>query len=184
MKILLDAGHGPETPGKRSPDGRLREFSFNQAVAVSVARYLTFEGMSVTFSHRPERDVPLGNRISLANKTNVDAFVSIHANAYGTTWNDAKGIETFVYPTASKQSFALAKGIQQSMIIACNRVDRGVKTANFAVLRETRMPAVLVECGFMTNREEATLLMQKAYREQCAKAIAFAILSWKYRGKS
>ncbi len=67
--------------------------------------------------------------------------------------------------------------------VKCYSTDRGVKKANFAVLRETRMPAILIECGFMTNREEAALLMEKAYRLQRAKAIAHALSTWIYRGK-
>jgi len=114
---------------------------------------------------------------------NVAAFVSIHANAFGNGWNNANGIETFVYPTASKKSKALASLVQSALITACKRTDRGVKKANYTVLRETRMPAVLIECGFMTNREEAALLMSNAYRVQCARAIAHALSTWIHQGK-
>ena len=120
---------------------------------------------------------------SIANRLDVDAFVSIHANAYGNDWNEAHGIETYMYPTANKRTAALAELIHSSMISACGRKDRGVKTADFAVLRETKMPAVLVECGFMTNREEAGLLLSNTYRVQCARAIGFGILNWLYHGK-
>ncbi|WP_203248696.1 N-acetylmuramoyl-L-alanine amidase family protein [Sporosarcina beigongshangi] len=183
MKIMIDAGHGPETAGKRSPDGVLREFSFNNAVANLIKQYLVEEGLTVFFAHDEKRDVPLLERTNHANKMNVDAFISIHANAYGANWNNANGIETFIYSAASKGSVALASLAQSSLISACNRTDRGVKKENFAVLRETRMPAILVECGFMTNRQEATLLLNRAYRQQCAKAISFAVTAWAYRGK-
>ncbi|WP_255485818.1 N-acetylmuramoyl-L-alanine amidase [Sporosarcina sp. BP05] len=181
--LLIDAGHGPETAGKRSPDGLLREFSFNSAVADLVKQFLIEEGFTVIFAHKAQEDVPLTTRIKLANSLTVDAFVSIHANAFGNDWNSANGIETFVYPTASKASIALASLVQSALITACNRTDRGVKKANYAVLRETRIPAILIECGFMTNREEAALLMRKAYRLQCARAIAHALSTWIYRGK-
>jgi N-acetylmuramoyl-L-alanine amidase len=180
---MIDAGHGPETAGKRSPDGALREFSFNSAAANLVKQYLIEEGVRVVFSHSEREDITLSERTKLANRLSVDAFVSIHANAFGVDWNNANGIETFVYPTASKESVALASLVQKSLLSACNRADRGVNKADFAVLRETRMPAVLIECGFMTHREEAALLMSKSYRVQCAKAIAFAITAWVYRGK-
>lgn len=183
MKIIIDAGHGPETVGKRSPDGLLREFSFNNAVANLVQQYLVEEGLSVFFAHNEQQDVSLVDRTNFANRIKVDAFISIHANAYGTNWNQANGIETYVYPTASKESTALASLVQNSLITACNRTNRGIKKANFAVLRETKMPAILIECGFMTNRQEAALLLQKTYRQQCAKAISFAVTSWAYRGK-
>jgi N-acetylmuramoyl-L-alanine amidase len=183
MKIMIDAGHGPETAGKRSPDGLLREFSFNSAVANLVKQYLVEEGVTIFFAHDERKDVSLSERTNYANRMNVDAFISIHANAYGAGWNHANGIETYVYPSASKESRVLASLVQASLITACNRTDRGVKMANFAVLRETRMPAILIECGFMTNREETALLLKKAYRKQCAKAISFAITSWMYREK-
>lgn len=181
--IMLDAGHGPNTAGKRSPDGVLREFHFNNAVAQLVKHHLVKEGMTVLFSHNEQRDVPLAARTKLANQRNADAFVSIHANAYGNSWNSANGIETYVYPSAMKQSIALATLTQNALIIACKRRNRGVKKANFAVLRETRMPAILIECGFMTNREEAALLLSNSYRQQSAQAIASAITTWIRRGK-
>jgi N-acetylmuramoyl-L-alanine amidase len=181
--IIIDAGHGPNTAGKRSPDGKLREFHFNSAVAEILKHCLLLEGVDVIYSHENGRDVPLQDRISIANRLNADAFVSIHANAYGTNWNDAQGIETYMYPQASKRTTALTELIHNSLILACGRKNRGVKSANFAVLRDTKMPAVLVECGFMTNREEAALLLSKAYRVQCARAISFGILNWLYRGE-
>lgn len=181
--IILDAAHGPNTPGKRSPDGRLLEFHFSSEVAELLKHYLLLEGIDVFCTHENGRDVPLSERASLANRLNADAFVSIHANAYGTGWNEANGIETYKYPQTGKQTTLLAELIHRSMLSACERKDRGVKTANFAVLRETKMPAVLVECGFMTNREELGLLLSKAYRVQCARAMCFGILSWLYRRK-
>ena len=183
MKIMIDAGHGPDTAGKQSPDGLLREFSFNNAVANLLQHYLTDEGLTVFLAHDERKDVSLTERTNFANRMKVDAFISIHANAYGTNWNQANGIETYTYLTASKESLALASLVQRSLLTACNRPDRGVKKANFAVLRDTKMPAILIECGFMTNQQEAALLLQKAYRQQCAKAIAFAVTAWIYRGK-
>ncbi|MFJ7935509.1 N-acetylmuramoyl-L-alanine amidase [Sporosarcina sp. NPDC096371] len=183
MKIIIDAGHGPETAGKRSPDGVLREFHFNSAVANLVKHYLIEEGLSIFFAHDERKDVPLSERTAYANNLNADAFISIHANAHGSDWNQANGIETYAYSAARQESLVLAALVQQSLITACKRADRGVKKADFAVLRDTRMAAVLIECGFMTNREEAALLRDKAYQQQCAKAISFAITAWVYQGK-
>ena len=101
-KIMIDAGHVPNTAGKRSPDGLLREFSFNSAVANLVRHYLIEEGVTSLFAHHDQNDVPLTERTNFANKMNVDAFISIHANASGTHWNSTNGIETYVYPTASQ----------------------------------------------------------------------------------
>ncbi|MBY0222782.1 N-acetylmuramoyl-L-alanine amidase [Sporosarcina newyorkensis] len=178
--IILDAGHGPNTPGKRSPDGKLREFQFNSAVAALVGDRLSREGIKVRYVHEASRDVPLNERTALANRLRADAYVSIHANAHGNGWSEAHGIETYIYPQASKSSSVLASLVQKNIITACQRTDRGVKKANFAVLRDTQMPAILVECGFMSNRTEALLLQSKAYQLQCARAITFGILCWVY----
>lgn len=175
MKIIIDAGHGPNTPGKRSPDGRLREFHFNAAVAEEVKKRLLLDGHTVIFSHHPDGDVPLHERTGLANRLKADVFISIHANAAGSGFNSANGIETFTYLHPQAASVKLAEAIQTALRLSTSRPDRGVKKANFAVLRDTRMPAVLVECGFMTHREELALLQSDAYRKRCATAIAFAV---------
>lgn len=178
--IILDAGHGPNTPGKRTPDGKLREYQFNSIVAALVGDLLMKEGITVRYTHESSRDVPLNERTALANRLRADAFVSIHANAFGTGWTTAQGIETFIYPQASTSSGILANSVQKALISACQRPDRGVKKADFAVLRNTHMPAILAECGFMSNQAEAALLQSKAYQLQCARAIAFGILCWEY----
>ncbi|TWT24313.1 N-acetylmuramoyl-L-alanine amidase [Planomicrobium sp. CPCC 101110] len=175
MKIIIDAGHGPETKGKRSPDGRLREFHFNGAVAKEVKKQLTALGHTIIFSHQQNQDVPLQERTALANRLRVDLFVSIHANAFGTGFNAANGIETFTYTAASGESKRLSSFIHQALLLATGRKNRGQKQADFAVLRDTRMPAVLVECGFMTNQAELALLKTDDYQKRCARAIAFGI---------
>lgn len=178
MKITLDAGHGNNTPGKRTPDDSMREFHFNNAVA-NYARelLLKYENVIVDFAHDPSGkvDIALIARTNTANSKKSDVYVSIHANAYGSNWNDANGIEAFVHTTASAVSKNLATLIQSKLIKATSLKNRGVKSADFHVLRETNMPAVLVECGFMTNRDEAALLMSDDYRRLCAKAIAEAL---------
>lgn len=175
MKIIIDAGHGPHTHGKRSPDGRLREYHFNAAVAEEVKKRLVLDGHTVIFSHHTDVDVPLHERTQLANRLKADLFISIHANAFGSEFNGAQGIETFTFLQPQAASIQLAKAIQSALLLSTRRPDRGVKKADFAVLRDTRMPAVLVECGFMTHREELALLQSDAYRKRCASAIAFAV---------
>ncbi|MDE3840108.1 N-acetylmuramoyl-L-alanine amidase [Bacillus methanolicus] len=175
MKIMLDAGHGYSTKGKRSPDG-LQEYEFNRAVA-NFARDLLqeFENVAVYFAHSDQRDVPLQERTDKANSLKVDCYVAIHANAYGNTWNDAGGIETYVHISKPLEATKLAEKIQQNLANSTGLRDRGVKTADFHVLRETKMTSVLVECGFMTNREEVKLLRSDNYRRTCAEAIVKAI---------
>ncbi|MEQ2528805.1 N-acetylmuramoyl-L-alanine amidase [Bacillaceae bacterium CLA-AA-H227] len=177
MKILIDAGHGYNTPGKRSPDG-MREYEFNRVVA-SYAKSLLekFDDVTVYFSHSDTKDVSLQERTNKANHLDVDCFVSIHANAYGTGWNNVSGIETYVYTTKPTVATALAEKVQKNLIVATGRTDRGVKTGTFHVLKATAMPAIIVECGFMTNKEEVQLLRSDVYRRTCAEAIVKGIKS-------
>lgn len=176
MKIMIDAGHGYNTPGKRSPDG-MREFEFNRAVAAYSKQLLeNYQNVTVYFSHSDLEDVPLDDRTDKANSLDVDLFVSIHANAYGSGgWNEAGGIETYIYPSKPPVADQLAQRIQQNLVMATGLQNRGVKTADLHVLRETKMDAVLAECGFMTNPDEIKLLRSEAYRKTCAEAIVRAL---------
>ncbi|MCM3691712.1 N-acetylmuramoyl-L-alanine amidase [Neobacillus niacini] len=175
MKFMLDAGHGFNTAGKRSFDG-MREYEFTRKVAAFARDMLaSYQNVTVYFAHSDDRDVPLQERTNAANRLNVDAYVSIHANAFGSTWNDANGIETYVYTTNHQETYQLAQKVQNNMVSLTGLKSRGVKTANFHVLRETKMPAILVECGFMTNRNEAALMRTDDYQRKCAQAIVNAL---------
>jgi N-acetylmuramoyl-L-alanine amidase len=176
MLIVIDAGHGPNTPGKRTPDGSMKEYDFNSAVANYLRDELAkYENVRTHFTHSDREDVPLKRRTDEANRICADLFVSIHANAAGANWSSAEGIETFVYKTRPREAVALAEKVQAQLIASTGRKNRGVKTADFHVLRETKMTAILVECGFMTHREEAALLKSDDYRRKVACAIARAI---------
>jgi N-acetylmuramoyl-L-alanine amidase len=174
MRIAIDAGHGPDTPGKRTPDGAMREYAFNAAVADAVCSMLDVDTVRVD---DPTCDVPLVARVAMAHQAQATCYMSIHANAVGTTWNDAQGIETFVSPSAPEggQALVLARAVQKHLVAVTKRRDRGVKRGDLYVLRHTRMPSCLVECGFMTHRDEAALLQSDAYRHQCARAIVLAL---------
>lgn len=173
---MLDAGHGYNSSGKRSPDG-LREYEFNRAVANYAKQLLkTHKNVTVYFSHSDHRDEPLTARTDKANSLNVEVFVSIHANAFGSGgWNDVGGLETYVYLSRPPEAIQLAQKIQHNLVLATGLENRGVKTADFHVLRETKMDAVLVECGFMTNRREARLLRTETYRKAVAEGIVKAL---------
>ena len=176
MKIMLDAGHGYNTPGKRSPDG-MREYEFNRAVANYARSSLdTYQNVTVHFAHSDQSDVSLRARTDKANSLNVDVYVSIHANAFGSGgWTSAGGIETYIYPSRPPIANQLAQKIQRNLVVSTGLQDRGVKTADFHVLRETKMDAVLVECGFMTNRNENQLQRSETFRKTVADAIVKAL---------
>lgn len=177
MRIAIDAGHGPDTPGKRSPDGTLREYHFNAPTARYVADILRneYEGVEILLTFDDSRDVPLQERTDKANAWKADLFVSIHANASGDGWSTAQGIETYVYTTRPPAAVALANAVQRHLVRLTGRPNRGVKSADFHVLRESKMTAILCECGFMTNREEVELLQSDEYRRKCAEAIVAGI---------
>lgn len=177
--IILDAGHGYQTSGKQSPNG-MKEYEFNRAVAQYVKNYLAnYLDTKVYFAHEDTRDVPLLDRTTKANTLKADLYVSIHANASGTSgWNDANGIETYIYQTKPKEALALAETVQAALIQETNLKNRGVKTANFHVLRETHCTSILIECGFMTNKHEATLLQSTSFRQKCGQAITKSIVAY------
>jgi N-acetylmuramoyl-L-alanine amidase len=177
VKIAIDAGHGPETPGKRSPDGTLREYHFNAPTARYVADMLLhdYEGVEILLTFEDSRDVPLKERTDKANAWGAELLISIHANAADEGWSSAEGIETFVYLTRPAPAVALANAVQRRLIRATSLTDRGVKSDNLHMVRESRATAILVECGFMTNRQEAELLKTDVYRRKCAAAIVAGI---------
>lgn len=179
MIIVLDAGHGYQTAGKQSPDG-MKEYDFNREVAQYVKACLdNYLDATVHFVHEDTRDVPLKERTTKAHILKADLYVSIHANAFGSRgWNEANGIETYIYETKPKESLALAEIIQAALVKSTNLKSRGVKTANFQVLRETHCPSILIECGFMTNKNEAVLLKLTPFRQKCGQAIAKSIIEY------
>ncbi len=176
MKIILDAGHSFSTPGKRTPDG-MQEYEFNSAVANKVRTLLNrYENVDVHFTHSDNRDVPLQERTTYANNLSANVFVSIHANAWGSGgWNSACGIETYIDRSVPARALKLARRIQENLVRETGLADRGVKTADFYVLKQTKMDAVLAECGFMTNKAEARMLRMDSYREKAAAAIVQAL---------
>ncbi|MGD7043389.1 N-acetylmuramoyl-L-alanine amidase [Jeotgalibacillus proteolyticus] len=176
--IAIDAGHGYETPGKRSPDG-MKEYEFNRAVANECIHQLEKASVRTLQTYSDHRDVPLSERTAKANNGKADYFISIHANAFGNgQWNDVHGIETFIHTVKGQSAYPLASKIHSDLIVKTGRKNRGLKKADFHVLRESHMPALLLECGFMTNREEKALLASTAYRTLCGKQIAASILSF------
>ncbi|MDX8359837.1 N-acetylmuramoyl-L-alanine amidase [Cytobacillus sp. IB215316] len=174
MKIIFDAGHGYFTPGKRIPDGSMREWEFNSKVCEYAKELLMgYAGVIVKFTHdiTGKFDVPLKDRTDIANKWGADVLVSVHANAAGNGWHSGEGVETYVDSSKPKDAYDLAVKVQNQLLRETGRRNRGVKTADFHMLRESNMTAILPECGFMTNKEEAALLKADSYRRKCAQAI-------------
>jgi N-acetylmuramoyl-L-alanine amidase len=177
LKVAIDAGHGPNTPGKRSPDG-MREYSFNSVVAKYMRAELErYEGVKVMFTHEDGRDVPLTERTNKANAWGADVLVSLHANANTGRMGNWGGIDTFVFGTAG-HSYKIAQIAQRNLIKATNLRDRGVKVANFHMLRETKMPAILIEHGFMDSTTDLPYLKSDSYRKVCGETDAKSIAEY------
>jgi len=181
MLIAIDNGHGIDTPGKRTPvfpeGGQTREWQFNYPTAQKLGTLLRNNGFDILFVSDTEADTPLITRVSRANQAKADLFVSIHYNAFQGVWGPHGGIETYHYATSVKGK-KLAQEVQQELIKETGLRDRGVKTAAFYVIKETNMPAILAECGFMDNLEEARFMLNEAYQLSCAQGIAKGICSY------
>lgn len=185
---ILDSGHGALQKGKRSNHlkggQQLIEYQFNFRVATRLSELLSFHGIAFVLTN-PEPELigsALDYRIDFANNFDTKLkkiFVSIHGNAENTTtWGSANGIETWHYK-GSKQGIEIAKIFQSEIIKSSGRKDRGLKYRSkyqFAVLRKTKMPAILTENGFFTNIEECKLMLTDAYVEKIALGHLNAIL--------
>jgi N-acetylmuramoyl-L-alanine amidase len=176
VKIVIDAGHGFNTPGKRSPDDE-REWSFNNKVAkYAIAKLKTYKNVEILRVDDPtgKTDVPLTTRTSLANEWQADVYASIHHNALADKWGSHSGIETYTMdnPTANPKSVAIAGAIHPRIVMAMGISDRGMKQANFHVLRESAMPAFLTEGGFMDSSVDILKLRDNHYLKAQGEAIA------------
>jgi len=177
MLVAIDAGHGKNTAGKQSPDGSFLEYEFNRAIALRIKKNLERCGVSVLLTAPGDADVALTTRCRAANKAKADIFVSIHSNATGDTWSPVRGWEIYISQIGGEAE-KLAQEIHSASIPFLGLKDRGMKTANFYVLRKTNMPAVLIEHGFYTNQDEVLLLKGTAFRDKIAIADAKGILSF------
>lgn len=177
--VVLDAGHGGSDPGA-SGNG-LKEKDINLAVTKEVGKILSDEGIRVAYTRNDDSFVALGDRPNIANMYNASIFVSIHCNS--NISSSPSGTETYCYYPLSDpnlyiqkdERYNLALRIQQEMIAALGLNNRGVKQANFQVLRQTDMPSALVEMAFISNPSDAALLAQGSVQKQAAKAIAKGI---------
>ena len=171
-KIFIDPGHGGKDPGAVS--NGLQEKDLNLTIGLELGKILKANGIEVLFSRTTDVFIELSTRAKMANTAKVDGFISIHANATGNS--QANGLETFHFPN-SVEGKKLATSIQNKVLVEnIFKTDRGVKTANFAVLRQTAMPAALVELGFVTNAQDARLLKTKT--KEMAQAVANGIFDY------
>lgn len=178
MKILIDNGHGKETPGKRSPDERLKEFAYTREIAERVVDGLQNEGIDAVRIVTEENDVTLSERVRRVNAFGKDTIlISIHCNAMGSgaDWMPAQGWSVFVGGNASKNSKRLARQLAQTAISKNVKVRRPSPQdlywmANLYICQRTNCPAVLIENFFQDNRKDVDFLLSEEGK-QCVTDI-------------
>lgn len=173
--ITVDAGHGDHDPGAVAFGVKEKHIVLNTSIYLQ--EKLEAAGATVVMTRDDDTFVELTDRAKLANDSKSSIFVSIHANAAGS--GAAHGTETFWNAAHySAESKDLAEKIQKRLIAVLSTRDRGVKEGNFSVLRNTKMPSVLVELGFITNKLEADRLNSAAFQKDAAEAIYLGILDF------
>lgn len=193
MKILIDPGHGIDTPGKRSPDGLFREYLWNRQVADLILDGLLSAGVDAALLVTETNDVSLRNRVNRVNTicnrigaSNV-LLVSIHANAAGngSAWMNAKGWSCYTSPgqtESDKVAEFLYKAFEQEFAERRIRTDYrdGDKDweENFYILTKAACPAVLLENFFYDNRDECKWLLQEDTKKRVALATSNGIFNY------
>lgn len=170
MIVLIDNGHGEDTAGKRSPDGKLREYAYAREIAVRLEQALNERGVEAVRITPEESDVSLKERCRRANKygSKEVLLVSIHCNAAGSDgkWHDAHGWQAIVSQNASINSKTLAR----CLIQAAKSCELSVReysqkspywTQNLAICRDTKCPAVLTENLFQDNKDDVDFLLSE-----------------------
>ena len=189
FKIAIDAGHGLKTAGKRIPKAldpnQTREWTLNDRIADKVEALLQdYDGYQLLRADDTtgKKDVSLSARVKAANSFDADIYLSLHHNA-GIKGGKGGGIVAYIAKTASAESEQWQKALYDELIAATglkgNRASPLVKK-NFAVVKNTTMPAVLLELGFMDSATDVPVILSEAYADQAAGAIVRVLVS---RGK-
>lgn len=183
VKIAIDAGHGINTAGKRTPAGE-REWTFNNKVVLAIiAELQKYDNVQILRLDDPtgQRDVPLTERTNKANSWGADVVISIHFNASTGRWGNHTGTETYTYnrtKSTNAKSVEIARVVQAAMLKAWGLRDRGLKTANFHMVREPNGPAVLTEGGFMDSNIDIKVMRDDAKLAEGGREIAIALAGY------
>ncbi|MGG6437365.1 N-acetylmuramoyl-L-alanine amidase [Saccharococcus caldoxylosilyticus] len=164
VRIVLDAGHGGQDSG--AVGNGLKEKDLTLAIVKHIGRLLgDYESVEVHYTRTDDRFLELSERAAIANKLKADYFISVHINAGGGT-----GFESYIFNnTKDAKTIAYQNVIHAEIMKAIGNVtDRGKKRANYAVLRETHMPAILTENLFIDNASDATKLKSEQFLLQVA----------------
>ncbi len=181
MKIAVDAGHGLNTPGKRCSKqfdtNETREWTLNNRIATKVCEILNNAGIETIRldDTTGKTDVDLNTRVKKANNENVDYVLSIHHNAGGGT-----GIETYVCNLGclNGETGKIARIINDKAVEKTGMRNRGVKIGDLAIIRDTKMKACLIECGFMDNENDTPLIVTEEYAKKIADGITEGLFEY------
>ncbi|MCR8965591.1 N-acetylmuramoyl-L-alanine amidase family protein [Brevibacillus halotolerans] len=170
--IVVDAGHGGHDVGAKGTVGNY-EKDFTLAVANRLVEYLKqHKEFQVIATRSTDTYLTLKERTDIANEIDADVFISVHANSFNP---ETRGTETYYY---NQNSLDLARVVHKHLLAATQFPDRKVKQNNFYVVKNTKMPAVLTETGFLTNQIENTQLMSPQFQDKVAKSLADAIFEY------
>lgn len=184
IEVVIDSGHGGDDPGKIGVNEAL-EKDINLAIALKVEKILKKEGISVLLTRREDKGLePEGSRnkkvedmkvrVQMINETAPRLAVSIHQNSYQS--GDIKGAQVF-YFTHSSEGKQVAEIIQSSLEVLDTENHRQAKgNDTYYLLKRTEVPTVIVECGFLSNWEEAQKLTDESYQQQVAEAVSAGIM--------
>lgn len=177
--VVIDPGHGGKHLGARSKRHSFEEKQFTLPVAKRVEELLKAYGYRTRLTRTSDVFVGLEQRAAFANEHHGDVFISIHFNSAPSNY-DVHGIEVYFFGTSnpsthSKEGRRLSQSVLKQVITQTGAKSRGIKSARFAVLRQTRMPAALIEGGFLTNAKERARIKNSAYLEKIARGIAAGI---------
>ena len=176
-RVVIDAGHGDQDVGGNH--NRVYEKHLALDTALRLEYYLKKKGIRTTMTRKSDVFISLAKRASIGNRYRNSIFVSVH---YNWTWKKSvSGIETFYYSGRSKP---LAQYIQDGMLRKVSAVNRKAKYGSYYVLRHTKNPAVLVECGFVSNYNERTRMKKGSWRQRVAEGIGNGIIKYQSARKS
>lgn len=179
LLIVIDAGHGGKDDGTQSVEQpKFLEKHLTLTTAKMLDTYLQGYGFRTYMTREDDTYIPLSKRAEMANEKDTHLFISVHYNAAEN--RTAKGIEVYYYDSdkdtsRTKDSKKLATAVLDDVITETHAKSRGVKHGNFAVIRETKMPAILIEGGFMTNEDEMNNIKNASYMKKIAWGIAQGI---------
>jgi len=171
--VVIDAGHGGSDSGAVGQN-KVYEKTVNLDVALRVEKLLKAKGVTVLMTRTTDKALVLADRPKLGNNSGADLFVSIHCNSCATP-NTANGTETYY---CTDMSIEFARVMQKNVVDSLGRVDRKHKFGNFLVIRESKMPSVLVEMAYINHSVEESLLNSPDFRQKAAVGISNGVIAY------